>query len=289
MLDNTDHPNLIERTLDRIPDGAVLRWMFRGLLVATFVVLGFDLKELLERAPPDWETADRTSPLTMEPAKPSDHVRPYLPRTNPVRRDGGGVQLPGFDDGVPAQAMGRKMEFRFGKDGAASAVGRIEQGTSEDLERFVLKHGEALKTVVLHSPGGSVADALAMASLLRGREIKTAVPRNGYCASSCPLAYSGGVERRAGKGAWIGVHQVYTVPSAIGSIHDGLEEAQRISAVSQQHLVDMGVDPRVWIHAMRTPKEKLYIFTPEQLDEYKLATKVDGLKRTPEKISKKRS
>ena len=84
------------------------------------------------------------------------------------------------------------------------------------------------------------------------------------------------------------MHQVYTVPSAIGSIHDGLEEAQRISAVSQQHLVDMGVNPRVWIHAMRTPKEKLYIFTPEQLDEYKLATTVTGLKKKPKKVAKKK-
>lgn len=287
MHDNLDMPNMFERVMQRIPEGVLLKWLFRGLLVSTMAVLGFDLKNLLEAEPPDWPGAERTTPLTMDPAKPKDHVRPYLPRTNPVRRGGGTVRLPGFDDGFDPKIMDRKMVFRMGKKGAAAAVGRIEPGTAEDFERFVLANEGKLKSVALHSPGGSVSDALAMAALIRKTKLDTSVPNNGYCASSCPLAYSGGVKRLAGKRSWIGVHQVYTVPSAIGNIHDGLEEAQRISAVSQQHLVDMGVDPRVWIHAMRTPKDKLYIFTPEQLDEYKLATSVAGLKRKPKRVTTK--
>ncbi|MGI9408004.1 MAG: ATP-dependent Clp protease proteolytic subunit [Hyphomicrobiaceae bacterium] len=283
MQDNLDTPNGFERTMDRIPEGAVLKWLFRGLLVATIGVLGLDYKTLMDAVPPEWPGASRTQPLTMEPAKPSDHVRPYLPRTSPVRRGGGTVRLPGFEDGVDPKLMNQKMIFRLTEKGAASAVGRIEQGTADDFERFVLANEARIKSLAIHSPGGSVSDALAIAKLIRKTKIDTSVPDNGYCASSCPLAYSGGVKRLAGKRSWIGVHQVYTVPSAIGNIHDGLEEAQRISAVSQQHLVDMGVDPQVWIHAMRTPKDKLYIFTPEQLDEYKLATTVTGLKKKKRK------
>lgn len=288
MHDNLDTPNLIERTMHRIPEGGLLKWLFRGLLVTTIAVLGLDLKQLMDAEPAEWPGADRTSPMTLEPAKPSDHVRPYLPRTSPVRRGGGTVKLPGYKDGVDPALMDRKMVFKIAEDGKAAAVGRIEPGTAEDFERFVLEHGDTLASIAIHSPGGSVNDALAMSRLIREMKLSTDVPRNGYCASSCPLMYSGGVERKADKRSWIGVHQVYTVPSAIGSIHDGLEEAQRISAVSQQHLVDMGVDPHVWIHAMRTPKEKLYIFTPEQLDEYKLATKVSGLKKKPKKVAKKK-
>jgi len=284
MHENLDTPNTFERVMHRIPEGTLLRWLFRGLLIATIAVLGFDLKNLIEAEPPDWPGADRTSPLTMEPAKPQDHVRPYLPRTSPVRRGGGVVRLPGFRDGVDPKLMDQKMIFRLAEKGAAAAVGRIEQGTAEDFERFILANEGKVKSLAIHSPGGSVSDALAMARLIRKTRLDTEVPDNGYCASSCPLAYSGGVKRIAGKRSWIGVHQVYTVPSAIGNIHDGLEEAQRISAVSQQHLVDMGVDPRVWIHAMRTPKDKLYIFTPEQLEEYKLATTVTGLKKKPAKV-----
>ncbi|MEL6422365.1 MAG: hypothetical protein AAFQ42_07965 [Pseudomonadota bacterium] len=289
MHDNRDTPGAIERFLDRLPDGALLKWMFRGLLVLTIGVLGFDLRSLIDQAPGDWETADRTSPLTMRPAQPSDHLRPYLPRTNPVRRSGDRVTLPGFEDGVPAGAMDARMVFVRGDDGAASALGRIEGGTAGDFERFMLDAGKGLTSLTVHSPGGSVSDALEMGRLARAKGITLAVARNGYCASSCPLFSAGGRARRAGRDAWIGVHQVYTVPSAIGSIHDGLEEAQRVSAVSQQHLVDMGVDPRVWIHAMRTPKEKLYIFTPEQLEAYKLATEVEGRKMPkPEKVARKK-
>jgi hypothetical protein len=35
----------------------------------------------------------------------------------------------------------------------------------------------------------------------------------------------------------------------------------------------MGADPKLWIHAMKTAKDKLYIFTPKELAEYKLITK----------------
>jgi hypothetical protein len=34
----------------------------------------------------------------------------------------------------------------------------------------------------------------------------------------------------------------------------------------------MGVDPEVWIHAMETPKEKLFYFTADSLIRLKLAT-----------------
>jgi hypothetical protein len=41
-------------------------------------------------------------------------------------------------------------------------------------------------------------------------------------------------------------------------------------------LSDFGVDPLVWTRAMSTPKEKLYLFTPEEMTALKLATKVEG-------------
>jgi hypothetical protein len=34
----------------------------------------------------------------------------------------------------------------------------------------------------------------------------------------------------------------------------------------------MGVDPRAWIKAMKTSKNSLYIFTPKELEEFKLIT-----------------
>ena len=44
-----------------------------------------------------------------------------------------------------------------------------------------------------------VSDALAMGRLIREKKFATEVEANRYCASSCPLMFVGGTERRAGE------------------------------------------------------------------------------------------
>jgi len=139
--------------------------------------------------------------------------------------------------------------------------------------KFLGEHPGKVKQIWLHSPGGSVSDAMAMAHAIRNANIATYVPENGYCASSCPHAYSGGVTREAGRKAWIGVHQVVTVPSETGTLQEGLANAQRISADCRDFLVTMGVDPRMWIPAMKTAKHRLCVFTAKELADYKIVTK----------------
>jgi hypothetical protein len=51
-----------------------------------------------------------------------------------------------------------------------------------------------------------------------------------------------------------------------------MAEAQQISAECQNYLAEMGVDLRLWVHAMETPKEELYFLKPEELLSLKLAT-----------------
>jgi hypothetical protein len=34
----------------------------------------------------------------------------------------------------------------------------------------------------------------------------------------------------------------------------------------------MGIDLQVWVHAMETPKDRLFVFTPEELKTFKLVT-----------------
>ena len=46
----------------------------------------------------------------------------------------------------------------------------------------VSKRGDYMKTVVLNSPGGSVADALAMGRLIRDRNFATEIEPGQYCA-----------------------------------------------------------------------------------------------------------
>lgn len=116
-------------------------------------------------------------------------------------------------------------------------------------------------------------DALEMGRLVRAKGFTTEVEAGAYCASSCPLVFAGGVERVAGKDAAIGVHQVAAYDEAASG---GMAGAQRVSAICQKYLREMGVDLGVWVHAMETPKEQLYYFKADELLSLKLATSVSG-------------
>ncbi len=251
------------------PDGWMLTRVFWGLIAVTLVVLAGDFRELAAARPAAvWD--EREVP-GMQPAVP------YLPST---RRD---VEPEPADrraaPGVRStEQLRQEITFELVGEGRLIAEGTIHPGAAERFAAEIGKRGSYVKTVVLNSPGGSVRDALAMGRLIRERGLDTAVEAGGYCASSCPLVFSGGVARRAAADAVIGVHQVYAVAQQGGMLDmaGGMDQAQRVSAECQRHLVDMGIDPRVWIHAMETPKERLFYFKPAELEDLKLATEVAG-------------
>ena len=204
----------------------------------------------------------------------NDQVRPYLPATRPVAPDEPGADL---RNRPREESEAAPMHFRLGTHGAAFADGTIMPGTADAFADFVASERAASVTeIVLHSPGGSVADAIAMAHLIREKGLDTRILADGYCASSCPLVFAGGGKRIADATAWIGVHQVFALTDAFGSLADGMDEGQRVSAEAQNLLAEFGVDPLVWTRAMATPSDKLYLFTPAELTELKLATKVEG-------------
>jgi hypothetical protein len=169
-------------------------------------------------------------------------------------------------------ALQKPMTLELVSDGRLEAFGAITPGTAERFAQEIARRGDYVKTVVLNSPGGSVRDALAMGRLIRDKGLDTRVEAAGHCASSCPLVFAGGVARTAGKNASIGVHQVFAVTPEGAAADTGMAQAQRVSAECQRHLVGMGVDAQVWIHAMETPREELFYFTPKELMDLKLAT-----------------
>jgi hypothetical protein len=48
--------------------------------------------------------------------------------------------------------------------------------------------------------------------------------------------------------------------------------AQNISARCQRYLADMGVSLQVWVHAMETPHDRLFIFKLDELRSLNLVT-----------------
>lgn len=236
-------------------DDDVLRWLYRGLLAATVAMVALDYADLQKNA----AGADTATPAIEQPSA--------FPL--PARQDGAHPALPLQQ---PNAKLRGQMTFDLVGSGKLLATGTIMPGTAQAFADEVKKRGDYIKTVVLQSPGGSVRDALAMGRLIREKKFSTQVESGHYCASACPLIFAGGVERHAEPNAAIGVHEVAALGNADMSGAAGLQNGQQISAECQQYLRDMGVDLEVWIHAMETPKDRLYYFRPDELLTLKLAT-----------------
>jgi len=269
----------VEHWLSDRPDDCVLRWLLRVMIAATVTVLVLDYAQLQARVE---EQASLPAPTAAPEPDIGRTITEVLPS---IRRDD--------KRGVPQRGDERlraAMSFDLVGDGRLMAVGTVRPGTAKTFAAEIAKRGGYVKTVVLHSPGGSVGDALEMGRLIRQKNFSTEVENGGYCASSCPLVFAGGVERRAGDAAAIGVHQVTTFAiNGVAPIADkGMDSVQRVAAECQKYLLDMGIDPLVWVHAMETPKDELFYFKPDELVRLKLATgKADASKAAPASASAK--
>jgi len=230
-----------------------------------------DFREMVANAPVDLPGSSRISPIPLELPEPGDQTRPYFPKTMPLGPGAKKPQLPGYFGPLDSEVIAGPLQFHFGENDKATAIGTIDSGAAARFAEFLKTHDRQITELHLHSPGGSVTDALAISRLIRQAGISTHVPDNAYCASACPLVLSGGLYRTAGKHAFIGVHQAYALPTAIGSLHRGMRDAQTLSAACQQLLIDMGVDLKVWVRALETPPQNLYFFTPDELTRYNLA------------------
>lgn len=251
-------------------EGALIRSIFLFLVAVSVGMLALDLRDQLDLTLD--EGAEQVTRVVIQLPTRTDQERPYFPKALPVIPGSGSPKMPGVPDKPTRDMVAGRMSFHVGANGDVSAVGRIETGSSDDFEKFLDHDGKGAKTIWLLSPGGSVPDAITMGRSVRKRGLDTMVADNGYCASSCPLMFAGGVRRTAGKHALIGVHQVSAVAKGTETWGDGISAAQQISARCVEYLVSMGVDPDSWIKAMRTPKERLYIFRTDELHVLKITT-----------------
>jgi hypothetical protein len=249
-------------------DEAILRWIFRSALLVVIAVLVADLARIngwIIYPAPLAEPAEikEDSPALNLPSLLPSILAPLLPDSEKRL-----VPLP-----QPDRAMAKPMTFELVGGGRLIANGTITPGISQTFAAEAERHGEYIKTVVLNSLGGSVADAMAIGRLIREKQFATEVEAGKYCVSSCPLVFAGGIDRRAGEKAVIGVHQVAGMRSAAnGPPRDEMSVAQNISARCQRYLGDMGINLQVWVHAMETPHDKLFVFKRDELKSLNMVT-----------------
>src|SRR6056297_3234311 len=114
------------------------------------------------------------------PVAPGDQRRRFAPDRMPV--------LPAAGD------MPSRLLFEM-TDETARLTGTIAQGDAGRFAEWLATRTVAPARVALHSPGGSVTDALEIGRAIREAGLATEVPAERLCLSACPYILAGGVER----------------------------------------------------------------------------------------------
>jgi hypothetical protein len=181
-----------------------------------------------------------------------------------------------------------------------SAEGRIQPGTAKAFADAIANLKGRRLPILIHSPGGSVADAGAMGELIRAKGLAVAVARTlitncpeaspkcpdgpgtaitggAICASACVLVLAGGVERLASPSARIGVHQITTVVSETeGLAHlkstRKIYEQQGVDAAVEAYLAATGVGEPVMTLMRKTSAASIRWLSPAELKDSHLAT-----------------
>jgi hypothetical protein len=137
----------------------------------------------------------------------------------------------------PVQAMSFKVEtldrrpIAFWYD--VYGDGEIVSGDTDNLLRTMQEAGVSFDrriTVYLHSPGGSVVEALKLGRLISKLKANTSVGRSSAtsaeCLSACVWAYLGGTYRFLPDTSEVGVHQ-------FAFVNDKAVQTETATAVSQ--------------------------------------------------------
>ncbi len=243
-----------------LDDATIMRGAFYGLAIGVAITLVLDYRAMLE--------ADQLAPVITPRT-----ANPILPAFTPSTDGEEAPQTITPEITTTPEQLNNAMTIELTNNGILELTGFIAVGTAQAFTEKIEDVGEYVKIVELNSPGGSVFDAIDISSKIREFGWTTRVSDGHLCASSCPLIFTGGKKRIAGAKAAIGVHQFFAVGEDNRSTADAISGTQRTTAKITKHLKAMNVDPALWVHALETPPQQLYYFSPEELKKFKLVTK----------------
>jgi ATP-dependent protease ClpP protease subunit len=153
--------------------------------------------------------------------------------------------------------------------------GRIDEGSAERLRDALAQRGIESARVFLNSPGGLLAEGIALGRLIRQRGFSTYVGRQrengidalaGSCSSACVFAFIGGVYRYALPQSRIGVHRF----SSLSATDADPDMAQVISAAIIKYIKEMGVDVDLFDRMSRRGREQLLILTEKDAQQLRV-------------------
>lgn len=253
---------------ERTRSGQVLRAMLAVQIVLAGLVVATDLQRQGLRL---WPAGGTPAPPAEVPVRPGDQVRRFDPRILPRTAPTG----PGFPAGdLPTALTFTAVEIE-GRPGLRLA-GAIQPGDAARFARHLEEMPAPPQVVSLHSPGGSVQDALEIGRALREAGIDTAIEAGSACFSACPYILAAGPVREVSRTGRVGVHQHYFGENTYLPAMIAVENIQRGQAEVMDYLDAMDVDVRLVAKALKTPPEDIYILLPEELTETRLATRLTG-------------
>jgi len=171
-----------------------------------------------------------------------------------------------------------------------TAAGKIEGNTVDKFLAF-LEQGVEGNRVLLDSPGGDLNAGMALGRAFREHGLQTeigiwqsdggiggTIVSGGICNSACAYAFLGGTLRRVPEGTSLGFHRFYIprslVPDQVtGDVLAGtLGEAQLISAKIVAFLIEMNIDPRIFVLGSQAGESEMIYPDAETLLEFDLVT-----------------
>ena len=243
----------------------------RGILVLQIAIAGVLFARDIAGTLPGLGLAPPAPALT-EPVRPGDQTRRYDRRVAPALPARPGGDLP------PPRDLPERLQFRLSGQTIALS-GNIAPG---DGDRFADWLGAADLpadtglTVALASPGGSVADALAVGRAIREAGFATRIGAGAVCLSACPYMLAGGTGRSVDPEGYVGVHQHYFGESTVLPAGLAVSDIQRGQGEVLEYLGEMGIDPMLMRHSLATPPDRIYILVAEELADYRLVTPPEG-------------
>jgi len=206
------------------------------------------------------------APSLDQPVRPGDQTRRFDPSTWPTRPRLPGTPVPDTPD------MPSRLQFEPDPaiPGLLRLTGTIAPGDAQRFTDWLSSTTVGVVKVTLHSPGGSVSDALEIGRALRAHGAATEIQAHDICLSACPYILAGGKTRHVADNGYVGVHQHYFDENTMLPAFLAVEDIQRGQGAVLTYLIEMEIDPAVMQHALVTPPAEIYILTQEELAEYKL-------------------
>ena len=244
----------------------ILKVMFAAqCIVALLVVMGDlpqDIVSGLLRSEP-------RSPTTEVTVTPGNQTRRFEPDRLPMEQPPG----PGFlsDEFVPPRLEFSKIKIG-GYEDAILLTGEIADGDALRFNNWLKALSAPPSAFALHSPGGSVDDALKIGRTIRTTGVPVIVGTGASCFSACPYILAGGLEREVSRAALVGVHQHYFGENTYLPAFLLVSDIQIGQGEVMSYLAEMGIDPMIMAKALMTPPDDIYILVPKELENFKLAT-----------------